>query len=198
MASRANVPRRPIAVLAFRALRARHKRFILLLQAALDMIVVALGSNLPSEAGGPRETLRAALDRLAARGAHIDAISPFYETPAWPDPSDPRYLNAVACVRSDLPPRELMALLQEIETSLGRTRSRRNAPRTLDLDLIDYDGRVEKGPPVLPHPRVRSRAFVLQPLFDIAPDWRHPVSGEPIADLLAALQNGVNEIVRVD
>jgi 2-amino-4-hydroxy-6-hydroxymethyldihydropteridine diphosphokinase len=162
------------------------------------MIVVALGSNLPSEAGSPRDTLYAALDRLAAHGARIDAVSPLYETPAWPDPSDPRYVNAVARVSSDLPPRDLMALLQKIETSLGRTRSRRNAPRTLDLDLIDYDGRVEKGPPVLPHPRMRGRAFVLKPLFDIAPDWRHPVSGEPIAALLAALPDGSGEIVRLD
>jgi 2-amino-4-hydroxy-6-hydroxymethyldihydropteridine diphosphokinase len=168
------------------------------MQAAHDMIVVALGSNLPSEAGNPRDTLRAALDRLAAHGARVEAVSPFYETPAWPDPSDPRYVNAVARIASDLPPRDLMALLQKIETSLGRTRSRRNAPRTLDLDLIDYDGRVEKGPPVLPHPRMRSRAFVLKPLFDIAPDWRHPVSGEPVAALLAALPNGANGIVRVD
>jgi len=167
------------------------------MQATLDMILVALGSNLPSEAGSPRETLCAALDRLAAHGARIDAVSPFYETPAWPDPEDPRYVNAVARVTSDLPPRDLMALLQKIETSLGRTRSRRNAPRTLDLDIIDYDGRVENGPPILPHPRMRDRAFVLRPLFDIAPDWRHPVSGEPIAALLAALPNDVNAMVRL-
>jgi 2-amino-4-hydroxy-6-hydroxymethyldihydropteridine diphosphokinase len=162
------------------------------------MIVVALGSNLPSKAGNPSETLRAALDSLATHGVGVEAVSPFYETPAWPDPGDPRYVNAVARVASDLPPRELMKLLQKIETSLGRKRSARNAPRTLDLDLIDYDGRVEKGPPVLPHPRMRSRAFVLQPLFDIAPDWRHPISGDPITALLDALPNGSDGIVRLD
>jgi 2-amino-4-hydroxy-6-hydroxymethyldihydropteridine diphosphokinase len=162
------------------------------------MIVVALGSNLPSGAGNPSETLRAALDSLAAHGVDIEAVSPFYETPAWPNPSDPRFVNAVARVVSDLSPRELMGLLQKIETSLGRKRSARNAPRTLDLDLIDYEGRVEKGPPVLPHPRMRSRAFVLQPLFDIAPNWCHPISGDPIAALLAALPNSSDGIVRLD
>ncbi len=162
------------------------------------MIVVAMGSNLPSTAGSPRETLRAALDSLAAHGIGVEVVSPFYETPAWPNPGDPRFVNAVARVASDLPPRELMELLQKIETSLGRKRSARNAPRTLDLDLIDYDGRVEKGPPVLPHPRLRSRAFVLRPLFDIAPEWRHPISGDPIAALLEALPNGSDGIVRLD
>jgi 2-amino-4-hydroxy-6-hydroxymethyldihydropteridine diphosphokinase len=162
------------------------------------MILVALGSNLPSRAGNPRETLRAALDSLAAQGVRIEAVSPFYETAAWPDPGDPRYVNAVARVATGLPPRELIQLLQMIETSLGRERSVRNAPRTLDLDLVDYDGRVEEGPPVLPHPRLRDRAFVLRPLFDIAPNWRHPGSGEPIAVLLEALPGGTDGIVRLD
>jgi 2-amino-4-hydroxy-6-hydroxymethyldihydropteridine diphosphokinase len=161
------------------------------------MILIALGSNLPSRAGGPRETLLAALDALAEHGIAVNAVSPFYETPAWPDSNDPRYVNAVALVKSDLAPQALMARLQVIETSLGRERSARNAPRTLDLDVIDYDGRVEEGPPVLPHPRMHSRAFVLLPLFDIVPNWRHPVSGESIARLIANLPGGAEGVVRL-
>ena len=162
------------------------------------MILIALGSNLPSKAGGPRETLRVALDALAENGIAVNAVSPFYKTPAWPDPNDPRYVNAVALVKSDLAPQALMARLQVIETSLGRERSARNAPRTLDLDVIDYDGRVEEGPPVLPHPRMHSRAFVLLPLFDIAPNWRHPVSGESVAAMIANLPGGAEGVVRLD
>jgi len=162
------------------------------------MILIALGSNLPSTAGGPRETLRAALDAFALQGIAVSAVSPFYETPAWPDPGDPRYVNAVALVATSLTPRELMERLQMIETSLGRERSARNAPRTLDLDVVDYDGRVEKGPPILPHPRMQSRAFVLLPLFDIAPNWRHPVSGESAAELIAKLPGGTEGVVRLD
>ena len=162
------------------------------------MILIALGSNLPSRAGGPRETLRAALDALALQGIAVSAVSPFYETPAWPDPADPRYINAVASVTTTLAPRELMERLQMIETSLGRERSARNAPRTLDLDVIDYDGRVEGGPPILPHPRMQGRAFVLLPLFDIAPNWRHPVSGESVAELIAKLPGGTEGVVRLD
>jgi 2-amino-4-hydroxy-6-hydroxymethyldihydropteridine diphosphokinase len=162
------------------------------------MILIALGSNLPSKAGGPRETLRAALDALAVQGISVSKVSPFYETPAWPDPNDPRYVNAVVSVTTTLAPSELMERLQMIETSLGRERSARNAPRTLDLDVIDYDGRVEEGPPILPHPRMQSRAFVLLPLFDIAPNWRHPVSGESVAALIAKLPGGTEGVVRLD
>jgi len=74
-------------------------------------------------------------------------------------------------------PAELMEILHKIESAYGRTRSAKNAPRTLDLDLIDYHGRVEEGPPVLPHPRMAERGFVLIPLADIAPEWRHPATG---------------------
>src|SRR5665213_3182997 len=140
------------------------------------MIVIALGANLSSLVGAPHETLSAALKKLAQSGVEIVATSPFYASEAWPDPNDPPFVNAVAIVRTELSPSDLMAKLHELETSFGRKRSIPNAPRSLDLDLIDYDGRIETGPPVLPHPRMERRAFVLVPLADVAPGWRHPVS----------------------
>ena len=150
------------------------------------MIVVALGANLPSQAGPPRVTMLSALDALTASGIRIAALSPFYASEAWPDPGDPAFVNAVALVETELSPIELMTRLHEVETSFGRKRSKKNAPRPLDLDLIDYDGRIDAGPPVLPHPRMQDRAFVLAPLADVAPDWRHPVSGKTVGQLLAA------------
>ena len=161
------------------------------------MIVIALGANLPSRAGAPRETLRAALDALTAFGVRVTAVSPFYASKAWPDPGDPAFVNAVAIVETELSPHALMTRLHEVETSFGRKRSTKNAPRPLDLDLIDYDGWVEAGPPVLPHPRMHGRAFVLAPLADVAPGWRHPVSGETIEQLLAAL-NGSKDVRQLD
>jgi 2-amino-4-hydroxy-6-hydroxymethyldihydropteridine diphosphokinase len=149
------------------------------------MILIALGASLPSRAGGPADTLRAALTSLGARGITVERQSGFYESPAWPDPSDPPFINAVASVRTELTPADLLRVLHEIEDAFGRQRGRRNAPRTLDLDLIDYDGRVEPGPPELPHPRMASRAFVLLPLRDVAPDWRHPSSGRTVSELIA-------------
>jgi len=162
------------------------------------MIVIALGANLNSRAGTPRDTLRAALADLEGRNVRILTVSPFYRTQAWPDPRDPDFVNAVAVVSSDLSPAGLMAVLQQTETIHGRKRSEKNAPRTLDLDIVDFDGRIEAGPPVLPHPRLSERAFVLVPLADAAPGWRHPVTGKGVEELIAALPDGPGEIERLD
>lgn len=152
------------------------------------MILIGLGANLPSQAGPPMRTLKRALDELERQGVEIRGLSAFYETPAWPDPADPAFVNAVAAVRTRLQPVELLTLLHGVETALGRLRSASNAPRTLDLDLLDYDGQNMSTPQlILPHPRMAARNFVLVPLRDVAPDWRHPVTGEGVETLLAAL-----------
>jgi 2-amino-4-hydroxy-6-hydroxymethyldihydropteridine diphosphokinase len=152
------------------------------------MIVIALGANLDSPVGPPAKTLAAAVDMLRAEGIGIAAVSRFYRTPAWPDPADPPFVNAVATLVTSLSPKLLMAVLHGVEAAHGRTRHARNAPRTLDLDLIDYNGRIEEGPPALPHPRLAERAFVLVPLAEIAPGWRHPVTGRSIGELIATIQ----------
>jgi 2-amino-4-hydroxy-6-hydroxymethyldihydropteridine diphosphokinase len=152
------------------------------------MILIALGGNLPSRAGQPADTLKRALGELERQGVEIREVSAFYETPAWPDPTAPAFVNAVAAVKTGLQPVELLILLHGLETDFGRLRSASNAPRTLDLDLLDYDGRVMAEPLLtLPHPRMATRSFVLVPLRDVAPGWRHPVTGQRLADLLAAL-----------
>ncbi len=161
------------------------------------MIVIALGANLPSRAGAPRETLKAALDELSRSGVRIDAVSFYCVTKAWPDPADPPFVNAVARIATTLLPADLMELLHQVETKFGRRRAAKNAPRTLDLDLLDYDGRIESGPPRLPHPRLSERGFVLVPLEDIAPGWRHPVTGQTVAALIAALPPDARDIRRL-
>ncbi len=80
-----------------------------------------------------------------------------------------------------------MAALEAVENKFGRRRGPPNSPRTLDIDLLDYKGLVRAHGPVLPHPRMQARGFVLVPLADIAPDWRHPVSGKSVCELIAAL-----------
>jgi len=161
------------------------------------MIVIALGANLPSRAGTPLDTLQAALARLASQGVRVASVSSYYLTKAWPDPADPDFVNAVARVETTRSPRELLELLHATEAYFGRTRGAKNAPRPLDLDLIDYDGRVELGPPELPHPRLADRAFVLVPLEELAPSWRHPATGKLIAELLLALAPEKREIAKL-
>jgi 2-amino-4-hydroxy-6-hydroxymethyldihydropteridine diphosphokinase len=153
------------------------------------MILVALGANLPGPAGPPLAQCEAALQRLAEAGIKVVARSRWYESTPVPASDQPRYVNGVVAVRTQLGPTELLPVLHRVEDSLGRTRSVANAARAIDIDLLDYEGLVREGPepPLLPHPRMAERGFVLRPLADIMPAWRHPVSGRAIGELLAAL-----------
>ena len=120
------------------------------------------------------------------RFAELVAESPLYESPAWPDAAQPSYVNAVARISTELPPAALLAALHGVEAAFGRRRGARNAPRTLDLDLIAY-GNVRSDAPALPHPCFRQRDFVMAPLSDIAPDWRPPGREETAAEILNSL-----------
>ena len=157
------------------------------------MKIVAIGSNLGVPGmGGPAEVCEAALGRLESAEIAILARSGWYRSVPVPMSDQPDFINGVLSVSWDAGPKALMAKLHEIEGEFGRIRSMPNAARTLDLDLIDYDGMVREGPrsPVLPHPRMRDRAFVLMPLAELAPNWRDPVDGVLVTDLLAALPPG--------
>jgi len=160
------------------------------------MILIALGANLPSAAGTPPATLAAALAALAAAGIELERRSPWYRSAPVPAGDQPWFVNGVAAVATSLGPVELLAELHRVEAQFGRIRRTRNEPRPLDLDLLDYDGLVRDRAPVLPHPRLTERAFVLLPLGDVAPGWRHPVSGAGLAQLIAALPPG-QEIERM-
>lgn len=164
-------------------------------------IYIALGSNQAYRRKTSAQTLCFALGALEASGVRVAEASRPWKTPAWPDPGDPPFANACARIETDLDPQALMALLHGLEQSFGRARTVRNAPRTLDLDLIDYRGLVREGGQgdlVLPHPRAHMRAFVLLPLRDIAPRWHHPVTGESLGRLVAALPWSDRQTARPD
>ena len=156
-------------------------------------ILIGLGANLPSpEHGPPVATLEAAVAALAARGLAIRARSRWWESAPVPVSDQPWYVNGVASVTSALTPQDLLARLHEIEAEFGRVRGERNEARVLDLDLLAYGELVlaEPGGIVLPHPRLAERAFVLLPLAEVAPDWRHPATGLDIRHMLANLPPG--------
>lgn len=145
-----------------------------------SIVYVGLGANL-----GDREaTLLHAAERLGALGM-VKAVSPVYETAPVGFADQPAYLNAVASLRTQLEPDDLMSELLQIEHDLGRVRTFPNAPRTIDLDLLFYDDAVIVRPRlIVPHPRLHERAFVLMPLADIAPNLVHPHLGVSVGDLL--------------
>lgn len=151
--------------------------------------VVALGSNLPGRFVSAGEALAAALEQFPPHGLQVEVRSSVWRSAAWPDPRAPEFLNLVALVQTELSPTQALAALLAIERRFGRVRTVPNASRTLDLDLIDHEGRLADGPDlILPHPRAHARLFVMGPLAEIAPEWRHPVLGRTAREL-AALAN---------
>jgi 2-amino-4-hydroxy-6-hydroxymethyldihydropteridine diphosphokinase len=165
-----------------------------------ETILIALGANLPSPRfGAPRATLEAALAAIASHDVRILQRSSWWESEPVPASDQPWYVNAVASVETALEPVPLLALLHRIEAGFGRVRGARNEARLLDLDLLAYGNRRREGtePPLLPHPRLAERAFVLLPLAEVAPDWHHPVTHESVRQLIARLPEG-QKIRRVE
>ncbi len=145
-----------------------------------------------AEYGSPDAVVHAAIAAVARTGARLLQTSSLWRTAPVPASGQPSFLNAVIGIETSLSAAALLGELHAIEARFGRVRRERNEARIVDLDLLDYAGQVSPpgALPLLPHPRLAERAFVLRPLAEIAPDWRHPASGAGIARLIAALDPG--------
>jgi 2-amino-4-hydroxy-6-hydroxymethyldihydropteridine diphosphokinase len=153
---------------------------------------IGLGTNLPFGGASGPALLAQALTALTQAGFAVTDVSSVWVTAAWPPSSQPDYYNAVVAVAAqNVSPEALYQSLRTIELRFGRERREQWAARTLDLDIIAMDGFVgDFGQVTLPHPRMHERAFVLAPLAEIAPNWRHPASGLALSEMLESVPDG--------
>jgi 2-amino-4-hydroxy-6-hydroxymethyldihydropteridine diphosphokinase len=159
------------------------------------MILIGIGSNLEGPWGPPRETVERAIAALDEPPLRLNKASRLIVTAPYGRADQPDFVNAVAWIETGLAPAALLEHLHGIELGAGRRRTLRWGPRTLDLDLLDYNGLVVAGEAaeeddrtlMLPHPGIPNRHFVLGPIAEIAPDWRHPILRETADTLLGRL-----------
>jgi 2-amino-4-hydroxy-6-hydroxymethyldihydropteridine diphosphokinase len=158
-------------------------------------LLLALGANVPGRWGSPHASLCRAIRELEHAGIAVLGASKFYVTEPLGGAPQPRYLNAVLAAEAGMAPGMLLRLLKRMERRAGRDGLSATGNRPLDLDILDYGGRRmgsphrrrQRGRLILPHPEMHVRAFVLVPLLEIAPFWRHPISGHSAKALLAQL-----------
>ena len=159
----------------------------------ITIAIIGLGSNVALGEGSSSDLVRLLTKSFFDRGLKITAQSDLWRSKAWPDPTQPEYLNGVFVVETQLSATALMATLLEIEQKFGRERSVPNAPRTLDLDLIAYGNEVIDEPDLtVPHPRAADRRFVMGPLSQVAPSWVHPVLGKTALALFEVATVGLD------
>ncbi len=156
-----------------------------ILENQVSPVYLGIGSNL----GNKINNIELAKSELILNGIMIVKSSSYYESLSWPDNNNPKFYNVVVKVLTKLSPLKLINVCKTIETSLGRKKRLRNAPRECDIDIIDFNRKKMKGELNLPHSKMHKRNFVLFPLFEIDKTWKHPVSKRSIKKLLLSLKN---------
>jgi len=156
------------------------------------MIILSLGSNMSSKYGDRFDNLKLAISFFKSYEILVEKTSCFYETFSYPDKSNPKFINIIVLVKTKLSPEKLMSVLIKIEEKLGRKRNKKNDPRTCDIDIIDYNNQVldfkyKDLQLIIPHKHLSSRNFVLLPLQDVLPNWKHPKTGEFVSTLIQKL-----------
>ena len=158
------------------------------------MIILGLGSNLSSSFGNRFKNIEIAISYLDKHEIKVIKKSSFYETPSYPNKSNPKFINIIIEVKTDLNPTDLASVLIFIEETLQRKRCEKNDPRTCDIDIIDYNNQIinfkyKNLDFVVPHRKLIYRNFVLFPLQEILPEWKHPMTKDNIDFLIERLSN---------
>ena len=156
------------------------------------MIFLGIGSNLSSEYGDRFFNINLSMSYLDSYGIKIIKNSSFYETPSYPNTNDPKFINNVLEVETELPAEDLASVLIYIEEKLGRKRNKKNDPRTCDIDILDFNNRVFNFTYngldfIVPHKQLKNRNCVLFPLKEICPNWIHPETKQNIDTLIKKL-----------
>ncbi len=149
------------------------------------MIYLGIGSNL----GNRKKNIEKTKFKLIEKGINILKSSSYYESLSWPNIKDPKFLNIVLKINTNLTPLKLISKCRDIEKSLGRTRAPKNSPRICDIDILDFEKMRINNQIILPHPRLHLRNFVLLPLFELDKNWYHPISKYHIKSLISSLSN---------
>ena len=163
------------------------------------MIYINIGSNLNSQDGDRIFNIKKAIDLICSEKIKIVKKSSIYETPSYPNKKNPKFLNICLQIESKYKAKELIEKFKIIEKKLQRRRGQKNQPRTCDIDIIDYKGKIISSKDlVVPHPRAHLRNFVLFPLYEISKEWTHPILNKKIDYLINKLKlNLRNEITKI-
>ena len=151
----------------------------------VKFVYLGIGSNL----GSRINNIEKAKFRLLENNIKIVQLSSCYESLSWPNPNNPKFLNIVLKIRTNIKPLKLLNQCKIIEKDIGRKKSYQNSPRECDIDIIDYKNIIKNDEIILPHPRMNERNFVLFPLFQINKDWKHPILKQHIKTLIFSLPN---------
>ena len=149
------------------------------------MIYLGIGSNL----GDRKINIEKAKFKILQNNIKILQSSSYYESLSWPNNDNPKFLNIVIKIKTNIKPNKLINLCKEIEGSFGKRKEERNSPRMCDIDIIDYKNKRSSKGVILPHPRLDYRNFVLLPLFELNKTWKHPKSKSHIKSLILSLSN---------
>ena len=166
------------------------------------MIYLRVGSNLPSSFGDRFKNIELAATNLQSNQIKILKKSSFCETPSYPDRKNPKFINVIFEISTNLKSEDSISVIISIEEKLERKRNKKNDPRTCDLDIIDYKRKImnfkfSNIELTLPHKEASNRNFVLYPLKEISPNWSHPVTKKNIDVLIKDLKSSNNEITKL-